>query len=99
LREGRSQSEKYQSPPLVENDRSEYHSLPARWADEEDYEIYFPIPAKIESGQSEWSSVLVVFGNDKKAVAAGYPDTDMDFKTLKFPGKELVLESRTASTD
>jgi len=85
---------KYREPPLVENSRSEYQSLPPRWENGEEYEIFFPIPAKFESGAREVASALIVFGNPKTAVAAGYPDLDMPIDELDFPEKSQVQKSR-----
>lgn len=84
----------YREPPQVENSRGEYQTLPPRWENGEEFEVHFPIADRHTRGPQGWQSVVVVFGNEEKAVAATYPDSDMDLAPLTFKEKALVLKSR-----
>jgi hypothetical protein len=57
---------------------SDYQSLPRKLEKGNTYEIFFPVPPSIATGDNRWSDFLVRLGRGEQATYISYPKPDLD---------------------
>lgn len=79
--------EKFDKPTRQQDENRQYVNPPTEFEEGETIETYFPITEFLE--ESDWATVLVVFGSGSSISVDTFPKTS--YENLDFAGKRIVF--------
>ncbi|MBN1268344.1 MAG: hypothetical protein JXB04_02055 [Kiritimatiellae bacterium] len=93
----RRRIQKLTGPTKIQYGETYRGLLPEAFEPNKVYNIFFPIAEELSTGKNGWAVAVIVFGDEREAIASVFPANTFDLAALDFDEKSLALRSVVVS--